>query len=97
MIFSNARDTYATRNVLVTLDAAEQHDFELIVRSAKASAWLDDSCIVTAARMEFEVIIIFAIGRHTQTHVYEWNSRWLYRFLCDLAHGHWKELHGRRC
>jgi len=81
---------YASPTYNRALSTAEQRDFELIVRSAKDSGWLEDDCTLTVEPIEHHVTIVSTIGKYSNRRDYEWTSRWLYQFLADLAHGKWK-------
>lgn len=83
---------YATRQLTPTLSIAEQRDLELIIQSARDSGWLDEECSISVVPMDHRLAITSTAGGQVHTQVYEWNSRWLYQFLHDLAHGQWKTL-----
>lgn len=81
---------YATQPLSAALSTAEQRDFELIVRSARDAGWLDDACSINAVPLECRVLITCVAGDQVRTQAYDWNSRWPYQFLHDLAHGQWR-------
>lgn len=83
---------HTAEHYAAVLSFAERRDFELIVRSAKDCGWLDDDSMLTAIPEDQHVTITSITHQQKYSHEYEWNSRWLYQFLHDLAHGKWKTL-----
>jgi hypothetical protein len=72
------------------LTSAEQRDFELIIRNARASCWLDQLSTVVVRVNECTVSITVSLGVRNQTKQYDADTLWPYRFLYDLAHGNWQ-------
>lgn len=77
------------------MTADEESAFRLIVENAMAEGWLARGDALSATPAGTEMCIQCTRGNEAKEKRYPRDSRWLYEFLRDLAHGLWKVEHVR--